>query len=304
LFGKDSGNDTVENNDTGYDTVRYTAGLTIDSLDYFKLVNDSSLFVRIKETGETLKIDRWFASSAFQTDRFFFADGTTLAADQVTNRTSHGIIGAEQNDVLLGQLLRSNSIYGRGGNDVITGGTSKDLLDGGPGGDVVLGLEGNDELYGRDGNDTLVAGLGNDSLTGGPGDDTLDGGLGNDTYRYSSGAGNDTLTDLGIDASTQDKVLFTGDVLKETVALYRSGQSLSIGYGATDTVTVTNQFRTDYGIEKIELSNGQFLTNGDINKVIQDINAFATSHGIALTSVNDVQNNQDLMTIVSSAWHG
>jgi Ca2+-binding RTX toxin-like protein len=304
LFGKESGNDTVKNNDTGYDTVRYKAGLTLDSLDLFKLDGDSNLYVRIKETGETLKIDGWFAGSASQVDRFLFADGTALTADQVTNRASHGIIGTEQNDVLLGQLVRPNSIYGRGGNDVMTGGMDRDVLDGGPGNDVVLGLEGNDELYGRDGNDTLVAGLGNDSLTGGLGNDTLDGGLGNDTYRFSSGAGNDTLTDLGIDASTQDKALFTGDVLKETIALYRSGQNLSIGYGATDTVTVTNQFRTDYGIEKVELTNGQFLTNGDINKVIQDINAFATSHGIALTSVNDVRNNQDLMTIVSNAWHG
>lgn len=66
----------------------------------------------------------------------------------------------------------------------------------------------------------------------------------------------------------------------------------------------TNQATSDNGVERIELGNGLFLTNNDINLVIQQVNAFASSQGIVLTNVNDVKNNADLMNIVTNAWHG
>lgn len=146
--------------------------------------------------------------------------------------------------------------------------------------------------------------LGNDSLIGGTGNDAMIGGAGDDTYIFSLGAGIDTITDSGADASTSDKILFGSDVLQQTVALFQSGQNFVIGYGNTDTVTITNQAASDNGVERVELGNGLFLTNNDINLVIQQVNAFASSQGIVLTNVNDVKNNADLMNIVTSAWHG
>ncbi|QCI80362.1 hypothetical protein E6W36_15135 [Hankyongella ginsenosidimutans] len=53
-------------------------------------------------------------------------------------------------------------LYGRDGNDVLTGGTASN------------------DLYGDNGNDTLNGLGGNDRLTGGAGADTLNGGDGND----------------------------------------------------------------------------------------------------------------------------
>jgi hypothetical protein len=93
-------------------------------------------------------------------------------------------------------------------------------------------------------------------------------------------------------------------VLQSTVALFQNGQNLVIGYGSTDTVTITNQAASVNGVERVELGNGLFLTNNDISLVIQQVNAFASSQGIVLTNVNDVKNNADLMNIVTNAWHG
>jgi Ca2+-binding RTX toxin-like protein len=136
------------------------------------------------------------------------------------------------------------------------------------------------------------------------GNDYLNGGAGNDTYVFSLGNGNDTIYDSGADASTSDQILFGNDVLQNTVALFQSGQNLIIGYGSTDKVTITNQAAADYGVEKIELNNGLFLTNTDVSLVIQQITAFASSQGITLTNVDNVRANQDLMNIIANAWHG
>src|SRR5262245_32337960 len=53
--------------------------------------------------------------------------------------------------------LRSQA-YGRGGNDVLIGGSSVDELHGGSGNDALYGMLGEDYLYGEGGNDTLIAG--------------------------------------------------------------------------------------------------------------------------------------------------
>ena len=159
-------------------------------------------------------------------------------------------------------------------------------------------------LTGNSANNTLSGADGNDVLYGNAGNDTLNGGAGNDTYTFSLNGGNDTVTDAGADSTTQDKVLFTNDVLQNTVALFQDGQNLIVGYGSTDAITITNQAASDYEVEKIQLDNGLFLTNDDVNLVIQQMTAFAADHGIALTSIADVRANQDLMNIVVSAWHG
>jgi Ca2+-binding RTX toxin-like protein len=201
-------------------------------------------------------------------DRFLFADGSSLTADQISSLTVNGVRGTEGNDLLIGRLFSSNHISGLGGNDIITGGLYSDTLDGGTGRDQLLG------------------------------------GFGSDTYVFSKGDGTDTVTDIGISSSDTDTILFRNDVLKSTVALYQDKMGLVIGYGASDTVSVNFQYNSFIGVEKVQLASGEYLTNTDINRVIQSMSAFAVEHGIALTNINDVRNNQELMTIVANAWHG
>lgn len=56
-------------------------------------------------------------------------------------------------------------------------------------------------------------------------------------------------------------------------------------------------------VEKLQLSDGTYISNTDVNQLIQTMTAYAASNGIQLTSVTDVRNNQDLMTMVANSWH-
>ncbi|MCX5815001.1 MAG: calcium-binding protein, partial [Proteobacteria bacterium] len=215
-------------------------------------------------------------------------DVVTEATDEGTDSVNSSVTFTISDNVENLTLTGTDAINGTG-NDLAN------VINGNNGSNILSGLGGNDTLTGKDADDTLIGGIGNDSLRGG---------TGSDTYTFSSGDGNDTISDNGSDTLFQDRVLFSNDVLKETIALYQKGSSLFIGYGDSDKITVSSQTSPDYGIEKIELGNGLFLTDSDINLVIQQMTAFAGSSGIQLTSVDDVKKNQELMGMIVNAWHG
>ena len=87
------------------------------------------------------------------------AEGDVLGED------IENVIGSAHDDTLTGtdSVNVGNSLWGLGGNDVLSGREGEDMLYGGAGDDM---LDGGDE------NDTLEGGYGADTLTGGRGDDT------------------------------------------------------------------------------------------------------------------------------------
>jgi Ca2+-binding RTX toxin-like protein len=285
-----SGNDRIVSYEgstpgiNGYDTVQFN--VDSDNFDYYAEKRTSGFYdlvLRNKTTGNTLKLDNWFTNETNQTDRFVFND-TELTASQIS-AMGNNIYGTEMNDSIYGPGTFAANTYGLGGDDVLYGTDMNDKLYGGTGNDALAGYAGDDTLYGNEGNDSLYG---------------LDG---NDTFCFKTGDGNDTIYDPGTDSSWQDRVLFNEDVLKDTVALFQNGVNLIIGYGTNDNITVNYQMSDIHGVEKIELSNGQFLTDADVNLVIQQMTAFAADNSIPLTSVDDVRRNQDLMGMVVNAWH-
>ncbi len=85
---------------------------------------------------------------------------------------------------------------------------------------------------------------------------------------------------------------------------YHIDSNDGIDYGSSiggDQLTIQNQDSNT--IEKFQLDNGQYLTDSDINQIIQDMTTYATDNGISLTSINDVKNNQDLLNVVINSWH-
>ena len=102
-----------------------------------------------------------------------------------------GIYLTESDDTRTVAAGESECIFGRGGNDTLTGAAGQDWLYGDAGQDTLNGAEGFDWLYGGGGSDTLYGGGGNDHLEGETGDDVLWGGDGDD--RMYAGAGNDEM---------------------------------------------------------------------------------------------------------------
>ncbi len=100
------------------------------------------------------------------------------------------IFGFGGNDIITG-AVGDDKLHGGAGEDRISGGPDNDQLYGGDDSDQLDGGPGNDALYGGNGNDSLLGGAGTDSLYGDAGDDQLNGGSENDTL--SGGTGNDSL---------------------------------------------------------------------------------------------------------------
>ncbi len=124
-------------------------------------------------------------------------------------------------------------VYGRAGNDVLTGGTLND---------VFYGEDGNDTLVGNAGNDTLVGGLGADTLNGGEGNDaiyidaddlSIDGGAGTDTAYVQGTVG--TVLDMGASSiekaygNTGDDVLNASTATVGTRIYGRAGNDVLTG---------------------------------------------------------------------------
>jgi Ca2+-binding RTX toxin-like protein len=95
------------------------------------------------------------------------------------------IYGTNGNDVLQNYSNFSDIIiWGRAGDDLLTGNQFRDYI---------FGEADDDELRGREGNDILNGGTGNDILNGGTGADIMKGDIGNDVYLV------DNLADLAVE---------------------------------------------------------------------------------------------------------
>ena len=102
------------------------------------------------------------------------------------------------------------NVIGGLGNDRITGSGQANLLSGQHGNDQLFGAVGNDRLLGGLGNDSLSGGIGNDRLDGGRGADVLTGGPGNDVFVFSTGHGQDRITDFTAFGAGQDRLDLSG----------------------------------------------------------------------------------------------
>jgi Ca2+-binding RTX toxin-like protein len=190
------------------------------------------------------------------------------------------------NNVEYLQLMGSDAIDGTGNSqdNTLRGNSAANVLDGGFGNDLLDGDAGADTLLGGDGSDYL---LGADD---------------NDTYLFDLGHGNDTV----IESSGFDTLQFQQSISQADIGLFQANNGdLQFGYvnNSSDFITIQSQNQSASSVERFELSDGQFMTNADINAVVQSMVSYATDHDISVTSVNDVTNNQDLMNIVVAGWH-
>jgi Ca2+-binding RTX toxin-like protein len=210
------------------------------------------------------------------------------AGDDVVDLTSYSM---KYGDITINGGMGNDVIWGNDGDDRLEGGSGEDNIQGGAGNDLMLGGSDADIIKGFNGDDTLVGNTGNDYLAGD---------AGSDKYLFNKGDGLDTVNDVG---AGLDTIKFGDEVEKDLIALFMDGNNLCVGYGdGNDQITVRDQVVEGSGIEKIELSDGSFLTGEDINRLIQDMSVYAEDNGLDFSGVEDVKRNRELMNIVSGGW--
>ena len=214
-------------------------------------------------------------------------------------------IGQETQNKLGIATITSNSsgtnandiMVGSDGNDKLYGGNGNDTIYGGEGDDAINGQGGDDIIYGGDGNDHAFGEWGNDTFEGGAGNDRLEGAWGDDTYIFGRGDGADTIYDF----TGNDTIKFKEGIGKENITFQRVANDLVLKYGENDTVRINNQFGGG-AIEQIALASGEYITASKINKIIEDLNAYASNNGMSNISMDDMKNNPNIMQMFASGW--
>lgn len=286
LFNLGDGSDTIIDTSaygsSDIDTLVFGTGITKENLQIIR--DNYDLLLQVNDN-DSIRVKYWFGSDQRNTlESIVFADQTTLTTDQINNLAI--VKGSVGNDWISGIDYMNDHMYGFAGNDGL------------------YGYGGNDTLDGGDDNDILNGGAGNDTLIGGTGSDNLNGGAGSDTYVFTAGDGNDTITDWSQYGSNDaDTISFGAGITKNDVRFIIKNGSLLIGYAQNDTINVQYAQNTQAQIEKFTLTDGNYLTSNDINVIIQSMNAYATDHGMSITSLDTVKNNQALMNIVAAGWH-
>lgn len=269
-------------------------------------------------------------------DKIYGRDGDdTLIGGDSRDR----LYGGDGADTLYGDA-DSDALYGQDGNDVLVGGDGNDLLNGDEGDDWLFGDAGRDMLYGGEGNDTINSGRGDDKLYGGRGDDVylFNKGDGKDRLwdqgssgycssdyddhdhdrfddddhdKHNPGLWKSSIwrrfsfrkRDIQQSQKSGDTVRFGEGIGSNDIALYMQGGDLQIQYGEDDAVKIYQQGKADRTIERFELADGSYLTDFDVNRVVQAMSSYAVTEGICMKSIDDVRNNESLMSIISNSWH-
>ena len=262
-FGLGDGNDTIIDSN-GNNVIVFGEGISKNNIIVCRSGND--MILKINGENDTIRITNQYNNSAYGINRFYFSDGTMLTVHDFFN----------DNAVIEGSGTVSDYNGGLGTRD-----------------SILIGSDGDDILYGYSGNDTLIGGRGNDVLYGG---------ADNDTYVFNLGDGNDTIDEQNAN-SENDRILFGEGISARSLYAARSGNDLVMSIlGTDDTITITNHFSSvGYAVENFELSDGQAITNVQLNQLIQSMASFENETGMMW---NDAvaQNNETAMSIIDNIW--
>jgi len=182
---------------------------------------------------------------------------TNKGTDLVESRVSYTLGNNLENLTLTGASMING--VGNSLTNIITGNSKNNLLSSGTGG--------------------------NDTITSGAGNDTLQGGAGNDHYSFTSG---DDLDLVNSDTSGTNTTGIT-DINKNNIAIYKDGSDLIISYASDNSDIITLK---DYATSIAEIDDLAFnyLTQVEITKIANDINAYNLAHPGSVNSVQDVRN--------------
>ncbi|MBW9459826.1 calcium-binding protein [Kluyvera sp. EC_51] len=249
LFNVGDGQDTIKEDDTDSDTLRFGEGLLAENALVIR--NGGDLVISFVGIGDRVTLKNYASSDHYRVENIIFADGTIW---DVATIKAMLFAGTDEEQTLVA-FSDGTEIHGLGGNDILQGREGHDRLFGDEGNDTLTGSSGNDELYGGMGNDVLDGGTGHDVLQGGAGNDTLKDVSGSDTYLFNAGDGQDTIIESDI---FSDTLRFGEGLLAENALIRRDGNDLVIGFvGSDDRVTIAGYASTIYRqVENIIFADG------------------------------------------------
>ena len=274
----------------GTDAVRANISYTLGtSLDNLTLTGTSSLFGQ-GNTGDNIIT----ANSAGDT-----LDGGTAGTDTLVGGTGNDTFVIDHTGVVINAT--------QGGTDTVSASISYTLgahLDN-------LTLTGTNSLTGT-GNvfaNIITANSAGDTLDGGQGNDTIYGGSGSDVYQFSVGDGKDVVM-----ADPGGTNIVNIGTSYDNIAIFKNGTgantTYTLSYSADNSAEVT--FKTTGSGINLQInddgSNGgtHYITQTEIDKIITDINTYATTH-TGITSVEAVmtamQSDDAFKTIITTDWH-
>lgn len=266
LFNIGDGNDTISDYSSYFnddDSDAIVFGEGITKENLQILRDNYDLVFKVNED-DSIRIKYWFNQAGRNTiEELRFADGTSLNLEEINAQA-------------------------------ITQGDNKS--------NWLFGLNNfKDNIYGLDGNDYIYSYGNDDFLNGGAGNDFMEGGSGSDTYFFEKGDGKDTINEWN-NPNDIDTIQFANDITKEDISFHMQGTNLLIQYSNEDVIKVANAYNKTSPIEKVALSDGNFLNSNDIQMIIQEVNAYVVDNGIDMSSYSQTVNNQELMNIVTNHW--
>lgn len=318
LFKLGDGNDTILENSISSENDKIVFGKGIKKEDINIEINGKNLLLKYSDN-DSITIKGWNDISSKRVEYFLFEDGSieSIYDETFFNTVINGsssrdnIDGLNGDDIIYGNG-GGDAIYAKKGDDYIVTKEGKDSIYGeegndtiyaGAGDDYIVGGEGNDLIYGEDGDDNIRGSSGDDIIIGGKGDDTLSGGNGSDTYIFSKGDGVDSISDDGTDTTEIDKILFTQEITKSDIVFNYNSSNIKISYSNEDLINITSfKSLSKKRVERMELADGSYLTYNDINNIIQQMNAYATTNDIDITNINNIRQDDGLMNIFENSW--
>ena len=245
------------------------------------------------------------------------------------------------NDHLYISNTKNSTIYGGSGNDYIniSSDTNSSTIYAGSGNDIVFIDTSNNEIETSSGNDTITvtsgesneieAGSGNDFITVHSANNEIEGGSGNDKYEiYASNtiedsSGNDYYNilfnnnDIKIsieDDKGKDTILLSDKIKDEldvsfAVRLNSKGKVIDkndidvvISNGSSNTITIDDYFGSGC-IERIESSDGYYITKTQIQNVLQEVTAWLTTHDYISTEMAYQQNGNAMPSELTAIFN-
>ena len=283
LFASGEGNDVITDYVVGTDSIKLTKGSvtkgTTSGTDVVLNIGSNKLTVK-NASGKKLTI----INSAGKSSTMLVGSSTTSTSDTMSYSSNKTILTLNSSfkgtlkstdyvssvkTIDASKVTNAIKIVGNGLANTIKGGSKADSISGGAG---------NDSILGNAGNDTLIGGKGNDTLTGG---------AGKDVFSYSTGDGNDVITDytagqdsIKLSKGTISKTSYSGNDVVFTIGSGKitvkngKGKKITIEEANGDTSTKTYK---NYE-ERWFMENDSTLATSEMSEILKSDNIISADN--------------------------